>query len=120
MPRPVHFELPSADPARAIDFFAEVFGWRAEKVEGMDYWILITGPDDKPGINGGIYPPQNPAAKPSNVIGVGDLDATLAAVVAAGGTLAAPRMEIPNVGSYASFRDLDGHLHGLLQPVGDC
>jgi len=53
MPRPTHFEIPSDNPERAISFYEAVFGWKFQKWEGpMPYWLITTGPDSEPGING--------------------------------------------------------------------
>ncbi|MGA2884024.1 MAG: VOC family protein [Halobacteriota archaeon] len=53
--RMMWFELPADDPKRAIAFYEKVFGWTIVKWEGpFDYWQIITGPDDEPGINGAI------------------------------------------------------------------
>lgn len=57
MPRVIHFEIHAGEPARAISFYEKVFGWTFQKWEGpMEYWLVITGPDDQPGINGGLLP----------------------------------------------------------------
>ena len=33
-----------------------VFGWEFHQWEGGDanYWLIVTGPDEEPGINGGL------------------------------------------------------------------
>ena len=55
MPRVVHFEIHAGDPERAVNFYRTLFGWTFQKWEGpMDYWLVMTGPDDQPGINGGL------------------------------------------------------------------
>ena len=55
MPRVVHFEIHAGDPDRAVNFYKTLFGWSFQKWEGpMEYWMVITGPDDQPGINGGL------------------------------------------------------------------
>jgi len=56
MPRVVHFELPAANPERASKFYTDVFGWKIEKWEGggEPYWLVTTGDEKMPGINGGI------------------------------------------------------------------
>src|SRR6185436_19469492 len=54
MNRPVHFEIPAKDPARAIKFYEGAFGWTFKKWDGpMPYWMITTGPGSEPGINGG-------------------------------------------------------------------
>ena len=53
MPRVVHFEIHADDPQRAANFYQNVFGWQINKWEGPeDYWLVTTGADNEPGING--------------------------------------------------------------------
>ena len=55
MPRVVHFEIHAETPERAMEFYSGVFGWEFSKWEGtQDYWLITTGPDEEPGINGGL------------------------------------------------------------------
>ena len=51
----VHFDLTAANPDRAAKFYGQVFGWTFEKWNGpMEYWMVKTGTDKQPGINGGL------------------------------------------------------------------
>jgi len=54
MGKDIHFEIPAADPKRAAAFYSKVFGWKIEKYAAgqMDYWLVTTGEDKEPGING--------------------------------------------------------------------
>jgi predicted enzyme related to lactoylglutathione lyase len=53
MRRIVHFDLPADDPNRAQKFYSEVFGWKFAKWDGpMEYWMITTGDEKEPGING--------------------------------------------------------------------
>ena len=55
MPRVVHFEICADDPERAVNFYQSTFGWKIRKWDGpQEYWVIITGNDDEPGINGGM------------------------------------------------------------------
>jgi predicted enzyme related to lactoylglutathione lyase len=81
--------------------------------------MIQTG-EDGPGINGGMLRrrgerPQQ--GQPVNAfmctLGVDDLDAAMAAGLEAGGTLALPRMTIPNVGFVAYLVDTEGNTFGL-------
>jgi len=64
MPRVIHFEIPADDPARAVKFYADVFGWQSQKWDGpMEYWLVATGKAPAPGIDGGILRRQ-PAPPP--------------------------------------------------------
>jgi predicted enzyme related to lactoylglutathione lyase len=118
MPRPVHFEIPADNPERAIAFYQAVFGWTFQKWEGgnVEYWMIITGPDGEPGINGGLMPRQHPDQPCVNTIGVANLDETLAAVEKNGGKCVLPKMPIPTVGWLAYCKDTEGHIFGLMQP----
>ena len=54
MPRVIHFEIHAEDPKRATEFYERVFDWRIKKwEESAEYWLVTTGEDKKPGINGG-------------------------------------------------------------------
>ncbi len=49
------FEIPADDPGRAAKFYDDVFGWKVKKWDGpVDYWLVTTGEDEEPGINGAI------------------------------------------------------------------
>jgi uncharacterized protein len=117
MPRPVHFEIPSDNPERAMAFYSAVFGWTYQKFAGpMDYWLITTGPNEEPGINGGILPRRDPAQPCVNTVGVANLDETQAVIEAQGGSCCLPKMPVPGVGWLAYFKDLDGHIFGAIQP----
>ena len=40
--------------------YQDVFGWKFNKFEGgpMKYWVVTTGDDKEPGINGGMTRPR--------------------------------------------------------------
>ena len=124
MSRIVHFEVHASDPERAIGFYTSMFGWDFHKWEGpVDYWLITTGPDDEPGINGGLArrqgdPPVESAAVNcyTCVVQVADLDACLQKIAAAGGSIALPKMAVPGVGWTAYGKDTEGNLFGMMQP----
>lgn len=120
MPRVVHFDIPADQPERAVRFYSEVFGWKAQKWEGaMEYWLVTTGPDSEPGINGGIGLRQYPNEPPVNTIGVSSLEEVVEKVKAAGGEILVERMAIPGVGWYASCNDSEGNRIGLMEDDPD-
>ena len=124
MARVVHFEIHAENPERAAAFYRKVFDWQIAKWDGpVDYWPITTGPDSEPGINGAILQRQGPingAAVIAYVctIGVADIDATIANVMAQGGTEALPKMAVPGIGWLAYFKDTEGNVFGILQPDG--
>ena len=116
MSRITHFEIPADDPERAIEFYQEVFGWRIEKWEGpIEYWLIMTGPEDEPGIDGGLARREDPSTTVENFIDTKDLDASLKAVVAKGGEIFRPRMAVPGVGWLAYIKDTEGNVFGLME-----
>jgi predicted enzyme related to lactoylglutathione lyase len=117
LPRPVHFEIPSDNPERAITFYSEIFGWKFEKWAGpMEYWMINTGDPSEPGINGGMLRRRDPNQPCVNTITVSNLDETVKAVEGRGGKCVVPKMPVPGVGWLAYFKDLDGFIFGCMQP----
>ncbi len=117
MPRPIHFEIPANDPERIIAFYQSAFGWTIQKWEGggMPYWLITTGPDGEPGINGGILKKRDPEQPCVNTIGVANLDEAIATVTNSGGTICVPKMPIPGVGWLAYGKDPEGNIFGMMQ-----
>lgn len=116
MPRFVHFELPARDPQSLARFYTEVFGWEVSKWDGpVDYWMIRSGPDTTPGINGGFYTPDAGLSGTINTMEIDDIDGYLAKVTANGGTIALPKHALPGVGWLAYCRDTEGTLFGLMQ-----
>lgn len=118
MPRVIHFELPAEDPQRAAKFYADVFGWQIQQWGGEDYWLVMTGDKDKPGIDGGMMRQceQFPARTPINVLDVDSVDEYSSKIEAAGGKILMPKMPVPTVGWLAYAQDTEGVIFGIMQP----
>jgi predicted enzyme related to lactoylglutathione lyase len=116
MSRVVHFEIPADDPERAITFYEKVFKWKIEKWDGpIEYWLVMTGPEDQPGINGGLTRREDTMIGVENMIDVKDLDASLKDVQSHGGEIARPKVAVPGVGWVAYIKDPEGNIFGLMQ-----
>ena len=116
MLRVVHFEINADDPERAIKFYSDVFGWKINKWEGpVDYWFVTTGPDDRPGINGGIMKRPSPSASTVNTINVPSIDDYMAKVKDADGKIIGEKTAIPGVGYLAYCLDTEGNTFGIIQ-----
>ena len=115
MSRPVHFELPVDDQARAAAFYESVFGWEIQQWQGAPYWLVTSGPDDLPGINGALGARDEYLQAPTFVIGVEDIEASVEAAAAAGATITITKNPIPGVGWSAYFLDTEGNHVGLFQ-----
>jgi hypothetical protein len=116
MSRVIHFEIPAAKPERAAAFYKKVFGWSIEKWPGpMEYWMVTTGADGAPGINGGLLKKQAPTTATTNTIGVDCVEKAIDAVKSAGGKLVMPKTPIPSIGYFAYLQDTEGNLFGVMQ-----
>ncbi len=117
MGRIVHVEFVAADHERAGAFYAEAFGWRIEAAPMPEAYLLAaTGPGE--GIDGAIMSDRYQQQPTIAWIAVDDLDATLSAVRAAGGSVAGAVQDLPGVGRVCYVRDPEGVLIGLRQAVG--
>lgn len=122
MARAVHFEIHASNPQAAITFYGGLFGWTFNKWEGGDYWMIHTGPDEQPGINGGLMPRRGDLPSPAAAVNafvitvdVDDIDDAVARGKAAGGSVALPKMPVPGIGWLAYLKDPDGNIFGMMQ-----
>ncbi len=121
MGRVVHFEIHAENPERAIAFYKDLLQWEFTKWEGpFPYYLIKTGPDGQPGINGGMM------QRKSGVQGEGvnsyvctaqvdNLDESLAKALKIGAALALPKMPVPGVGWLAYIKDTESNILGLHQ-----
>jgi predicted enzyme related to lactoylglutathione lyase len=102
-------ELPARDLGAAKAFYEAVFGWTLTDF-GPTYSCTMTGSVDL-GLQGDLN--EAPAA-PLPVIRVDDLEAALAAVKLAGGTVTRPIFGFPG-GRRFHFRDPNGLELAIMQ-----
>ena len=129
MSRVVHFEIQADDVERAKAFYAAVFDWSFQdygQTAGATYWGVVTGPEDQPGINGGLLPRPAPAPAPEQgtnafvcTVGVGDYDETERRILAAGGAVALPKMALTGMAWQGYYLDTEGNTFGIHQPDPD-
>ncbi len=124
----VHFEMPAEDRHRMAEFYSRVFGWKPQFLgeEMGNYVTVMTSESDENGmpsrpgsINGGFYAKNAnmPNNCPSIVIAVDDVKEHIRKVSELGGQVIGEPANIPGVGIYVSFRDTEGNICSLLQPV---
>jgi uncharacterized protein len=119
MSRVNHFEIYTDSPEAVQPFYREIFGWKFQKFEGgpLEYWLITTGPEDQPGINGGITRPREGQSTGTlNTIAVASLDQTISKIEQLGGRICVPKMAIPKVGWLAYAEDPDGNVFGVIEP----
>ena len=116
MPRIVHFEIPAENPERAVKFYQKVFNWKIEKWAGpMDYWLVTTGDEKQPGINGAITLKSKLAAVTINTVDVPSVDNFLKKITEAGGKVVLKKTAVPGVGYLAYCADTEGNVFGIMQ-----
>jgi predicted enzyme related to lactoylglutathione lyase len=122
MSRVVHFEIQASQPQLLIDFYTSLFGWKFNKYDPVEYWLIDTGPEDQPGINGGLLRRNGPIPEEMQsvncyvcTVDVASLDDSLTKAVSIGGRIAAPKMPVTGVGWLAYIKDPDGNLLGMMQ-----
>jgi uncharacterized protein len=117
MNRPIHFEILADDPQKLTQFYRTVFDWEIETWAGEEaYWLIKTGPNDMPGINGAIMHRHFPQGV-INTSEVESLEEAVRKVESAGGRkLQGPNL-IPGVGTSAYCIDPEGNVFGIIEPA---
>lgn len=106
----------SRDHDRAERFYAEVFGWRADRrvIAGTDYTVFMEGDRGVAGMTS--LPPEVDAPAYWLVyFAVDDLDAALRRSDDAGGRVIVMPEEAPGVGRFAMLQDPQGAPFGVLR-----
>lgn len=118
----VFFAVHADDLPRAQRFYEKVFGWKFQPWGPPGFFLVATGDKHDPGIPGALQ--QRHEVVPGQrvtgyecTIGVTDLDATAAAVVAQGGKIIMPKCEIPTVGWLIKIQDSEGNVVCVKQPA---
>lgn len=116
MARLVHFEMNVKDVPKTISFYEDVFGWKFQKWDGpMEYWLIMTGDEDEPGIDGGLGYAEEGTPKVVNTIDVEDLDKIIKKIQSNGGEIVNEKHAVPGVGWMAYFKDSEGVMSGIMQ-----
>jgi len=112
-PQIVHWEIQSQSPDKLHSFYADVFGWKVDANNPMNYGMVASGGKD--GINGGIG--GSPGTAGSRVLvyaNVDDINAALARVEASGGRTIMPRTDVGPV-IMALYTDPEGNVMGVIE-----
>ncbi|MBI1899501.1 MAG: VOC family protein [Planctomycetia bacterium] len=110
----VHFEIGCRDSARTQQFFKDLFGWTIAEMGPAA--MIDTGSKD--GIQGHITAlGHEPFNYVTVYVMVDDLTAYLEKAAALGGQTLIPPTEVPGMGHFAWFKDVDGNCLGLWKPL---
>lgn len=112
-----HFEIYGDDPKALADFYATLFGWDMEKVEGLEYWRILADPGDRSRVAGGLtYRPRSDPKGWLQFLDVESLDESIAKAERMGATVVRPKTAIPRTAWVAVLADPAGNMFAIWQP----
>ena len=106
----VHFEISAEDLQRAKTFYTELFGWKFEGIQGMDYMMI-----DTYGLGGGLMKRMHPDQQITDYIGVPSVDEYSAKVEKLGGKILVSKTAIPGMGYFVICMDTENNAFGLFE-----
>jgi len=109
----VHWEIQSKMPERLHAFYGDVFAWKIDANNPMNYGMVTSG-GGKGSINGGIGGSMGPASDVLVYVSVPDITAALDLIGAKGGRTLMPRTDIGPV-IMGVFQDPEGNTLGLIE-----
>ncbi len=119
----IWYEMLTTKVDAAATFYGAVVGWTADASPqaGMDYRLWSIGGQ---AVGGLMKIPADAAAagmRPAwlGYVSVDDVDASVAAMKADGGTALMPAMDVPNVGRMALVADPQGAAFYVMKPMGE-
>ena len=108
----VHLEIPSDDTAKAREFWSGLFGWEWSAMEGSPSEYHMTRIGER---TGAAITNMEPGKRgPRVYFDVDDVEAGVALVRELGGEADQP-MPVPQMGWFATCRDVEGNDFGLWQ-----
>jgi predicted enzyme related to lactoylglutathione lyase len=108
----VHFEIMGGAGNQLEKFYQELFGWRIDSDNPMQYGIVDTCAEE--GIKGGVGPSHDGGKRVSVYVRVDDLEATLGKAEKLGGKTILPPSQVPGGPKLAMFADPAGNVTGLV------
>ena len=106
------FEIMATNGTSLQQFYSDVFGWQLEQAPGDYNYGMLRGGDG--GIGGGIGDSQQ-GNYVTVYIEVDDPQSVLDEIERKGGQTVVPVTEIPNMVTFAQFRDPEGNVVGLVK-----
>lgn len=114
------FAIHADDVQRCRRFYEAVFGWRFEPWGPPDFYLIHTGDEAAPGIQGLLQQRHEPkgAGGPNCfecTIAVDDVEAITAAITAHGGRVLLANAPVPTVGVLTKFEDPEGNVVSAMR-----
>lgn len=114
----IHLEIPITDTKKSGEFYEKLFGWKMDYGWGPDYVVFSYEIGEDSGLRGGGLDKKD-NIKPGNLIiyvHADNIEAMLERAEKLGGKRVQEKTEIPNVGWFGLFEDLNGNTIGLFTP----
>ena len=115
----VHFEVIGKDGPGLRSFYGDLFGWKIDADNPMNYGIVQRDGNvsaDGAGIGGGVgRGPEGYGGHVTFYIEVPDVEAALSKAEGLGGSRVMGPEKIMDRSSWASSRDPEGHLIGVVK-----
>jgi uncharacterized protein len=108
----VWFEVTGKDGAKLQSFYSDLFGWKIDASNPMNYGMVN---ESESGIGGGIGKADNGSGHVTFYMGVDDPQAYLDKAEKLGGKTVVPVTEIPNMVTFALIADPEGHVVGVVK-----
>jgi uncharacterized protein len=114
-----YFEIQASEPAKLVDFYTNVFGWKFTRDEKLpiEYYRIETG-----NMLGGLLqrpakipPPQSGTNAFTCSVQVEDFDVVAGLVMKHGGRVAMAKFAIPGKCWQGYFLDIDNNVFGVFQ-----
>lgn len=114
------FAIHADDVARCRGFYEGVFGWRFEPWGPPGFYLVHTGDEKNPGIQGLMHKRLEPRGEGGPncfecTISVDDIDAVTEAITKHGGQIVFEKAPIPTVGVLTKFKDPEGNIVGAMR-----
>jgi predicted enzyme related to lactoylglutathione lyase len=118
----VHFEIMGKDAGKLREYYSTLFGWEFSTDNEMNYGVVSREDNLTPegmGIGGGIgAAPEGYDGHVTFYVTVPDVEAALAQAESLGGSRMMGPEEIMGRMILGLFKDPEGHVIGLINPVG--
>jgi predicted enzyme related to lactoylglutathione lyase len=115
----VHFEIIGQDPEKLRSYYSDLFGWKIDANNPMNYGIVQRDGNVSPdgvGIGGGIAgSPEGYDGHVTFYIGVPDVEAALAKAESLGGSQVMGPEKVMEEVEIGLFNDPEGHLIGVVK-----
>jgi predicted enzyme related to lactoylglutathione lyase len=118
----VHFEIMGKDAGKLREYYSTLFGWEFNTDNEMNYGVVSREDNLTPegmGIGGGIgAAPEGYDGHVTFYVTVPDVEAALAQAESLGGSRMMGPEEIMGRMILGMFKDPEGYVIGLINPVG--